>query len=421
LLFDRGATTATTPANANNMLIPGFNFNNVGLPNVNNEARSTIGSQGIASLGVGRAGFFGGPTSAGGLVLSAASDSVNMLLRALEQEGRAQILSRPQVMALNNQPAFVQVGQDISRITGTTLNANSTQQNVEDVPTGLILSIQPRINDDGVIVMTVDADKSELGSEADGTQIGTTSGPNGVSQPLIAKPINRTTAQTTISAKSGQTVVIGGLITSSDEITSRGVPYLRDIPWVGQLFNFEAQRHQRKELLIILTPYIISEDDDYEMIKMLESQRMNWCLGDVVSIDGDRGLQGASCLFCSDDVPVLFPDNDPTATQFATGGHQHSHEAPQPTPISLPNEQAQGLQRSGLGQQPNLQSLPQQTINAGYYQNGQPTYQGDPRHAATPAAYVPSQQQTSVSPNNQQPQTELKRSWFPFSRKASSN
>ena len=420
LLFDRGIANAADPPS-----LPGFNFNNVGnannnnlktdtntgLPNFNTVSSGTLASQAVSALGVGRTAALGsGP---GGLVLSAASDSVNMLLRALEEEGRAQILSRPQVMALNNTDAFVQVGQTISRVTGTTLNANTTQQNVEDVPTGLILRIHPNINDDGIVVLTVDAENSILGSLADGTQIGSTTG----GAPLIARPINITAAQTTVSAKSGQTVVIGGLITKSDESTSRGVPYLRDVPWVGSLFNFEAHRTVRKELLIVLTPYIVSEDEDYEFIKAIESQRMNWCLGDVITLDGDRGLQGAGCLFCENDVPVLFPDTDPAAMQFAAREHEHHHESPPPTPVALPNEQAQGLQRSGFGQQPDLQPLPQQTISAGYDQSGQPTYQDGPRYGATPAAYVPNQPQASVPPTSQPTRTSFKPSWFPFRRR----
>ncbi|MEX1027656.1 MAG: secretin N-terminal domain-containing protein, partial [Candidatus Paceibacterota bacterium] len=402
LLYDRGRVGGTA-------FNPGFNFNDVGLPNLDDFARGTVGSQGLADLGLGRTATLGsGP---GGLVLSAASDSVSILIRALEEEGRAQILSRPQVMALNNQPAFVQVGQDVARFNGSTATNTGVTQDVVDVPTGLILSIEPRINDDGVIVMTVDADKSALGTG--GTVLS-----DGAGGTFVVPPIDRTTAQTTISAKSGQTVVIGGLITNRDEVTSRGVPYLRDIPLVGELFNFEARRNQRTELLIVLTPYIVAEDEDYEFIKMMESQRMNWCLGDVVSIDGDRGLHGAGCLFCADDVPVLFPDNDPTGVHFTTGQHEHehAHEALQPTPAALPNDQAQGLQRSGLGHRPDLQPLPQQTISAGHYQNGQPAYQSDPRHGATPAAYVPTQPQPSAPPTTQKPRTSFKPSWFPFGR-----
>lgn len=405
LLFDRGI--AGTSSN------PGFNFGNSGLPNLDDFARGVVGTQSLADLGVGRNGFFGGATSPGGLVLSAASDSVNVLIRDLEEEGRAQILSRPQVMALNNQPAFVQVGQDIARYAGSTATNTGVTQNVTDVPTGLILSIEPRINDDGVVVMTVDADKSQLGTTG-GTTLS-----DGQGGTFTVQPINRTTAQTTISAKSGQTVVIGGLITKSDELTSRGVPYLRDIPWVGELFNFDASRTRRTELLIILTPYIVSEDEDYEMIKMMESQRMNWCLGDVVSLDGERGLMSGGCMLCAEDVPTLFPDSDPTGVQFAARerDHDHSHEAPQPTPVALPHEQTSGLQRSDLDQQPHLQPLPVQTIPAGYNQYGQPVYQQNPRYAATPAAYVPAQQPMAQPQPNQQPRTSSKPGWFPFSRK----
>ena len=399
LLFDRGIAGTTST--------PGFNFNGAGLPNLDDAGRAIVGAQGLADLGLGRNGFFGGATSPGGLVLSAASDSVSILIRALQEEGRAQILSRPQIMALNNQPAFVQVGQDIARFNGSTATNTGVTQDVVDVPTGLILSIEPRINDDGVVVMTVDADKSAIGTG--GTVLSDGSGGT-----FVVPPIDRTTAQTTISAKSGQTVVIGGLITKRNEVTSRGVPYLRDIPWVGQAFNFEAQREQRTELLIILTPYIVSEDEDYEMLKMMESQRMNWCLGDVITLDGERGLEGAGCMFCSNEVPVLFPDIDPSGSQFAASQHQHTHEAAPPIPVALPNDQAQGLQRSGYGQQPSLQPLPQQTINAAYNQFGRPVYQSTPRYGAVPAAYVPVPQQASQPPINQQTQPTSKPSWFPF-------
>lgn len=390
LLWDRGTGTGGAT--------PGFNFNDVGLPNVSDFARATVGTQGLADLGLGRTAALG--TGPGGLVLSAASDSINVLVRALEEEGRLQVLSRPQVMALNNQPAFVQVGRDVARFNGSTATNTGVTQDVVDVPTGLILSIQPRINDDGVVVMTVDADKSDLGSAADGTVLS-----DGAGGTFIVPPINRTTAQTTISAKSGQTVVIGGLITKRDEVRSTGVPYLRDIPIAGNLFNFEARETVRTELLIILTPYIVSEDEDYEMIKMMESERMNWCLGDVVSLDGERGLMGAGCMFCANDVPVLFPDEDPSGSLFAAGQHEHTHETVAPTPISLPNDQAHGLQRSRYGQQPNLEPLPREALNAGINQSGQPSYQNDSRYGATPAGYVP----------NQQPPTRKKPSWFPFS------
>ena len=121
-------------------------------------------------------------------------------------------------MALNNQVAFVQVGDDIPRVTGSQINPQGSVSNtVQDVATGLILRIQPLINEDGLVVMNIDAERSFLDNAAQGVDIG-----NGVT----AQPIRRTTAQTTISARSGQTVVFAGLISKDRavESASRAVP-----------------------------------------------------------------------------------------------------------------------------------------------------------------------------------------------------
>ena len=260
LLFDRGLPG--TPSD------PGFNFNNVGLPNENTTGRGEVAGQSLVNFGLGRSN----PTLGyGGLVLSAASESVNVMVRALQDSGRLQVLSRPQVMTLNNQQAFVQVGATQSRITGSAVSQGIVQNQVTDVETGLILRIQPLINDDGVIVMNVDAERSELGNEVDGPTVAF--GPDG--EPIRSPPINRTTAQTTISARSGQTVVFAGLI-SKDKLSSiRRVPYLSDIPVLGYLFRHTITGEQRRELLIVMTPYIIESDEDYEWVKMVESERMS--------------------------------------------------------------------------------------------------------------------------------------------------
>jgi len=210
------------------------------------------------------------------------------------------------------------------------------QNNVQDVQTGLILRIQPLINDDGVIVMDIDAERSALGSDLAGTVIGTDQNGN----PIRSPPINRTTAQTTISAKSGQTVVFAGLMTSTKSTTERKVPYIGDVPVLGNLFRFDSNTTQRTELLIIMTPHIIADDEDYEAIKMMESQRMTWCLGDVASLHGEVGLMSNGCLFCQNEVPVFYPDLDPFGVPPQGGDHHHEHMEPiyddqnlQPTPI----------------------------------------------------------------------------------------
>ena len=68
-----------------------------------------------------------------------------------------------------------------------------------------------------------------------------------------------------------------------------------------------------------MTPHIVEADEDYEFIKMMESERMSWCLGDVVEVHGNVGLQGNHCVFCPDDVPVIYPDQDPTGVLTMPG------------------------------------------------------------------------------------------------------
>jgi type II secretion system protein D len=327
LLFDRGvAGTASDP---------GFNFlgsGNPGLPNLNSAGRGTVAGRGISSLGMGATNSTLG---AGGMVLSAASDSVNFLVRALQDSGRLQILSRPQVMTLNNQQAFVQVGQTQSRITGSTVSQGIVQNNVTDVDTGLILRIQPLINDDGIIVMNVDAERSKLGNEADGPVVAF--GPD--NEPIRSPPIDRTTAQTTVSARSGQTVVFAGLITKDRIENVTRVPYISDIPVLGKLFQFERNAEQRRELLIVMTPYIIQSDEDYEWVKVVESERMSWCLADVVQAHGNVGLEGSNCMFCQPQAPVLYPVADPLGTAIPPGTAEAGQQMEQmqlmrsPTPL----------------------------------------------------------------------------------------
>lgn len=306
LLFDRGKASL---AGANPQSVPGFGFGAAGLPNANSVGQSNVAGQALSALGVGRSNTTLGY---GGMVLSAASDSVNVLIRALQDTGRLQILSRPQVMAIHNRQARVLVGQKVPRITGTTFNTLGNPQNqVSDVDVGLILNIIPQINNDNVVILNVQAERSRV-SDTEGVTIGVTA----QGQPITSPRIDNTSAVTTISARDGQTVAFAGLMTSEKTNITRGVPYLSNLPLLGNLFKYEFDSEIRKELLIVMTPRIIKHDEDYEWLNAVESERMSWCLADVVNLHGDVGLRGNNNLFCCDNVPVIYPDLDPTGSQY---------------------------------------------------------------------------------------------------------
>jgi len=287
---------------------PGFNFGNPSTPLGNAGSTSALGaagsvaSQALSSFGVNRvssdAGF-------GGLVLSASSNSVSMLLRALQESRRMEVLSRPQIMTLDNQPGFVFVGQRVPFITSSTPNQITGQptNSIEPVDVGLSLEVIPRISPDGLVVMVVNATNNRLRPLSEGVPVAIA--PNGA--PVLAPIQDVIEARTTVSAVSGQTVILSGLITKEENSLHRRVPILADIPLLGNLFRFDSVSTVRKELLIILTPHVIRNRFDAEMIKQVESARMNWCLSDVVDMHGPAGLRSQTDRAGVAEAETVFP------------------------------------------------------------------------------------------------------------------
>ncbi|MBL9164538.1 MAG: hypothetical protein JNL18_17555 [Planctomycetaceae bacterium] len=292
-------------------LTPGFGFGDAAQPLGNSgsdrslNTAGNVAAQGLSSFGVGRvsqaAGF-------GGFVLSASSNSISMLLRALQQSQRLEVLSRPQIMALDNQTGRAFVGQIVPYITSSQIDQLGQRTNyVEFRDVGLELLVRPRISPENLVVMEVFAAKSELGAVADGVPISIA--PNGTA--INAPIINTISAETTISAVSGQTVVLSGLIVKRDRELHRRVPLLADIPLLGDLFRFDSKQVQKAELLIVLTPHVIRSRQQSEMMKQVESARMSWCLSDVVSINGPAGLRSATDTLGAAEAEAVFPTEVP--------------------------------------------------------------------------------------------------------------
>ncbi|MFO1062392.1 MAG: secretin N-terminal domain-containing protein [Pirellulales bacterium] len=361
LLFDRNSVTGGTVGS------PVFNTGTVLTRNETRGLPQNVAGQGLSTFGVGRASSLG----YGGLVLSAASESVGVMVRALQDANRLQILSRPQIMTMDNRPAGTLVGQLVPRVSGTTAATFGQTVQANDVPVGLELQVWPRVNEDGLIVMQVYVARQALDTVSSGIPIGF--GTNG--QVITSPIINSTTAQTTISAYSGQTVVFAGLIQKTRTSASRRIPYLADIPWVGALFRFDTESERRSELLVVLTPRIIQTDEDYEVFKQVETSRMSWCLADILEMHGDAGLSGGHGLWGPARGPIIFPDLQPASIDDGAPAESiietpYGSELNPPAPIVEP--QASGLiqsapalqpaayeQRSGVNRNgPSMKSLP---------------------------------------------------------------
>ena len=241
-----------------------------------------------------------------GLILSASSDSVSMLLRALQETRRVEVLSRPQIMAMDNQEGRAFVGETVPFITRSDISQfGSTSNSIVREEVGLSLRVTPRISPDGLVVMRIFAANDRLGEVADGVPIAF--GPNG--EPILSPLVNTIQAETTVSALSGQTVVLSGLLTKRDTALHRRVPILADVPLLGNLFRYDAVSTRRAELLIVMTPHIVRNRFEAEMIKEVESARMDWCLADVIDMHGPVGLRSIRDPAGAAEAEVIYPEH----------------------------------------------------------------------------------------------------------------
>lgn len=259
---------------------PGFLFNSgQGLGNNISANPSKVGTQGLSNFAVGRVN---NDLGYGGLVLSAGSESVSVLIRALAARRNVQILSRPQILALDNQTAEIQVGQQVPIVDGVNISAQGlANPNVVQDQAGIILNVTPRISPEGMVVMELLAEKSAF--NGDGVPIFT----DGTNGNVITSPIkDLSAARTTVKVPDGQTIVVGGMITKTDETIERKVPWLGDIPIIGLAFRYDSFSTRRTELLIFLTPRIIEGNEKAEFVKQVEAERMHFYLKDAEDIHG---------------------------------------------------------------------------------------------------------------------------------------
>ncbi len=208
----------------------------------------------------------------GGLEYKAIVD----LLRTL---GDTKVLSSPRIMALNNQEAKILIGTKEAYITSTTTSTDTapvTSQSVNFVDVGLKLYVTPTINRDGYVTMKI---KPEI-SEAKRTFI--TAEDKKTEIPIVTT----SEAETTVMVKDGVTIIIGGLKKDKRDKTVKKIPVLGDIPGVGFLFRSTSDELTQSELVILLTPHIMSGDyplTDLADIKPKDGAVAKWVKGEIVT------------------------------------------------------------------------------------------------------------------------------------------
>ena len=179
------------------------------------------------------------------------SDNVKVVLEALESVTNVDVVSSPHLLVLDNQTARIQVGDQVPiTVQQATSVANPDAPIVNSIElrdTGVILSVTPRVNASGLVVMELQQEVSNVARSAQQTTTSEQSTPT-IAQRQISS---------TVAVQSGETIALGGLIQDNRTDSLSGVPFLSRLPIVGPLFGTRDRMKDRTELLVLLTPRVI--------------------------------------------------------------------------------------------------------------------------------------------------------------------
>jgi general secretion pathway protein D len=221
-----------------------FFFRSGGINGILNSGTSTPASASATSLNMNFPGFFLGGNGAGG---------APFVIQALQQVTKVHVLSSPELLVLDNQPARLQVGNVVpylSQTSQSTIAANAPViSSINYQQTGVIMQVTPRVNSGGLVTLDVMQDVSQA------TPTITTPG-------ITSPTFDDRNVTSRVVVQDGQTIGLAGLITDNTSIGNQGIPWLKDIPILGLLAGTQNNTRTRTELLILITPHVIHDQRD---------------------------------------------------------------------------------------------------------------------------------------------------------------
>ncbi len=188
--------------------------------------------------------FGGGTTTPNGSYATSFvrnSLQINAQLNALVTKGEGKILARPTISSLNNLPASLLVGSQYPIVY---FDARTGTQQVQFINVGVNLNVTPTIGSDGAITTDLETDYSQVNDFINGFPVVTTR-----------------KAQSTLRVRDGETIVIAGLFSDVDVRTLTKVPFLGDLPFIGELFRNRQRSHNRDEVVFLITPHLVGDGD----------------------------------------------------------------------------------------------------------------------------------------------------------------
>ena len=207
------------------------------------------GLEGALSFGTTAAGFASGFP---GFVLGG-PNSTGLALNALQAVTKVNVLSSPQLMVVDNQPARLQVGALVPYLSQTAQSTVTSDapivSNINYQQTGVIMQVTPRVNSGGLVTLDITQEVSDVAAN--------------VTTPGVNSPtFNERSVTSRVVVQDGQTVGLAGLIQDNDSRDNRGIPWLKDIPLLGILAGRQTNVRGRTELLVLITPHVVHDQRD---------------------------------------------------------------------------------------------------------------------------------------------------------------
>lgn len=246
-----------------------------------------VGSS-LASLA---AGYLSGGASGLGQALTGAGSSVVLgdykegsdgsrrlygaLIQALKENTKSNLLSTPSIVTMDNEEAYIVVGENVPFVTGSVSTNNGTVNpytTIERKDVGVTLKVIPHIGENGTVRLEVEQEVSGVKNS------------KGQASDLVT---SKRAIKTAILAEHGQTVVLGGLISDNSIYSRQSVPGLGAIPGVGRLFRSDAKTNQKRNLLVFIHPTIVGGGDD---VRRLSQQRYSQLYSLQLALDKDGGF-----------------------------------------------------------------------------------------------------------------------------------
>jgi len=193
------------------------------------------------------------------------------LIQALKTNTKSNFLSTPSIVTMDNEEAYIVVGQNVPFVTGSVSTGTSGTVNpyttVERKDVGVTLKVVPHIGENGTVRLEVEQEVSDVQNN------------KGQATDLVT---NKRAIKTAVLAEHGQTVVLGGLIADNTSLSRQGVPGLSSIPYLGRLFRADARSNIKRNLLVFIHPTIVGDADD---VRRLSQQRYNQLYSLQLSMD----------------------------------------------------------------------------------------------------------------------------------------